>query len=74
LRQPPTRATPRPEAQQNLAEKRMVPGVGRAINAADRGVRFFGIVGGRKRSGFRYVAFTATAMFKPALERSNTTA
>jgi len=67
LRWPPTRATPRPEAQQNLAEKRIAPGVSvrsmrlSAINAADRGVRFFGIVGGRKRSGFRYVAFTATA-------------
>jgi hypothetical protein len=60
LRQPPTRATPRPEAQQNLAEKRIAPGMSRAINAADCGVgRFFGIVGGRKRSGFRYVAFTA---------------
>jgi hypothetical protein len=61
LRRPLTSATPRPEAQQNLAEKRIAPDISRAINAADRGVRFFGIVGGRKRSGFRYVAFTAAA-------------
>jgi hypothetical protein len=54
-------AMPWPEARQNVAEKRLAPGVSRASNAADRGVRFFGIVGSRKRSGFRYVAFTAAA-------------
>jgi hypothetical protein len=58
----PTHATPRPKAQQNLAEKQIAPDVSRAINAAYCGVRpFFEIVGGWKRSGFRYVAFTAAA-------------
>jgi hypothetical protein len=52
LRRPPTQAIPRPEAQQNLAEKRIALDVSGAINAANRGVRRFFVLGVETVRGF----------------------
>jgi hypothetical protein len=70
LRRPPTQAIPRPEAQQNLAEKRIALDVSGAINAANRGVRRFFVLGVETVPGFRYVVF-ATELANSRITHSN---